>query len=374
MARILGRRGRDSNGVPINNLSIVSRSSLADSDNGITTNPASSNWQDIQPERVWYNTGGPGQLYGEWVAKPLDNWMLDPNGIATGVLNKGWRALILIKRGFGKPDDKAEKKGYDPATTNSPRVDKKKSNRESEVSRGKEIEDILSRNIYRLTGESRPSGDVFRFIGKDNLDQLPYKESDTHKSFKRWSRDNNNQIIIYNTSATPYEYIALQTRPLQVDFKGETSWATIKSMGRNTPIYQYTGAEDTLQFNISWYSTDLSNPDEVVNKCRLLESWSKSNGYLTAPPVLQIQWGNKEDYHMLVNHDYILISTTYSLKNFNNGARRRGDRNTWESYNLNLWPSIATQELVFKRVSSHNLGYEDILPSEKRALVVKKKT
>lgn len=372
MARILGRKGRDSNGIPINNLGIGSRSSLADFDNGITTNPASSNWQDIQPERVWYNTGVPGQLYGEWVTKPLDNWMLDPNGIATGVLNKGWRSLILIKRGFGKPNDDAlKKKKDDPA--NGHRVDKKKLTRDDEVANGKEVN--IGANTYRLTGESKPSGEVFRFIGTDNLDQLPYKESETHQSFKNWLSENNNQIIIYNTSATPYEYIVLQTRPLQVDFKGETSWATIKSMGRNTPIYQYTGAEDTLQFNISWFSTDLNNPDEVVNKCRLLELWSKSNGYLTAPPVLNIQWGNNSDYHMLVNHDYILISATYSLKNFNNGARVKiKNSNEWEQHNLNLWPSIATQELVFKRVSSHNLGYEDILPSDKRSLVVKKNT
>lgn len=372
MARILGRKGRNSNGAPINNLDIGDRTSLQDFHEGISTSTPKTDWTNIQPERVWYNTGQVGELYGKWVTKPLDNWMLDPDGIATGVLNKGWRSMILINRGIGRPNDDAlKKRKYDPAKS-SKRVDKKRQDRESEVIQGKQV--IVDSNTYRLTGQSTHNGQIFRFIGSAiEPDQLPYKDNQTHTQTLNWLREHNNQIIIYNTSATPYEYIVLQNRPTQADFKGETSWATIKSMGRNTPIYQYTGAEDTLQFNISWFCTNRDNPDEVINKCRLLESWSKSDGYKAAPPILNIQWGNNVEDHMLVNHDYILISATYTLRNFNNGAREVVTTGIGRM-DFKLWPAVATQELIFKRVSSGNLTYEDILPSVKKETVIKKKT
>lgn len=62
-------------------------------------------------------------------------------------------------------------------------------------------------------------------------------------------------------------------------------------MGRNVPMYHFTGAEDIIQFNVSWYCNDPENPEEVINKCRLLEAWSKSNGYQAAPPIVKIEWG-----------------------------------------------------------------------------------
>ena len=151
-------------------------------------------------------------------------------------------------------------------------------------------------------------------------------------------------------------------------------------MGRNTPLYQYTGAEDTIQFNISWYCTDINNPQEVVSKCRLLESWTKANGYSAAPPILQIQWGGTEEDNLLVNQDFILISATYSLQNFSSMVRRDLDKyramNT-EGYtetNLKLYPMAATQELIFKRVSSTNLTYDNILPNTQKEKIIKKRT
>lgn len=46
-----------------------------------------------------------------------------------------------------------------------------------------------------------------------------------------------NEVRIYNMTANPTQYITLQNRPPELDFRGETTWATIKSMGRNTPMY-----------------------------------------------------------------------------------------------------------------------------------------
>lgn len=167
-----------------------------------------------------------------------------------------------------------------------------------------------------------------------------------------------NEVRIYNMSANPTQYITLQNRPPELDFRGETTWATIKSMGRNTPMYHFTGAEDIIQFNVSWFSTTLDNPEEVINKCRLLEAWTKANGYQAAPPIIQIEWG---DSGIFENHYYILTSATYTLKNFQNGYRIRVPGKPATFGNGKLLPAAATQELIFKRVSAYNLSYGDLL-------------
>lgn len=168
-----------------------------------------------------------------------------------------------------------------------------------------------------------------------------------------------NKVIIFNNNNSPYQYIELQNRPPQVQFQGESTWAVIKSMGRNTPMYHYVGAEEVIQMNISWYCNDPDNPGEVINKCRLLESWTKADGYTLAPPVLQIGWGSEGD--LFYGRYFILTSATYILSNFNSGYRYR--ERTYGSVpfqNTYLLPYAATQELIFKRVSDHNLTRAEI--------------
>lgn len=169
-----------------------------------------------------------------------------------------------------------------------------------------------------------------------------------------------NKVIIYNLNASPYQYIELQNRPNQIDFRGETTWATIKSMGRNLPMYHYTSAEDIIQFNVSWYCNDPNNDGEVLFKCRLLESWTKGNGFKSSPPILYIQWGSSD---MFANHKYILFSATYSLMDFRNSSLdRRSDPMLARGHGL--YPSRATQELVFKRVSYYNPSWQDYVTSD----------
>lgn len=191
-----------------------------------------------------------------------------------------------------------------------------------------------------------------------------------------------NQVIIYNVTSEAtgtIDFITLQNRPTELEFKPETRWADIKSMGRNNPMYHYLGGEDTLQINTSWWmpgkiGEENFNPYWVINQCRKFESWSKSNGYVSAPPILTIQWGNS---NLFENDYWILTSASYHLSTFNDRTiiiPRRGEKNhaaldgtTWinleeapEVINAGLVPFTATQELIFKRVSSYNLFKADI--------------
>ena len=60
-------------------------------------------------------------------------------------------------------------------------------------------------------------------------------------------------------------------------------------MGRNVPMYHFTGAEDIIQFNVSWYCNDPENPEEVINKCRLLETASERISFRT-PVWIRSVW------------------------------------------------------------------------------------
>lgn len=201
-------------------------------------------------------------------------------------------------------------------------------------------------------------------------------------------------IFIINPSVSPYQYIELQTLPRDISFSPKTSWAVLNSLGRNTPLYHYSGSEDTIQFDISWYSNDKENPQEVVTKCKLLESWSKANGYSASPPILQIYApapvGMFNTSGEIFGTNYILWSAEYKFVNFAgegyhklNRRRRPGlpsnpdfpcsidnegeDRSTWGDSKLGnnllnqLYPTTAIQTLIFKRVSDHNLTHQDII-------------
>jgi hypothetical protein len=285
-------------------------------------------------------------------------------GVTTGPANKLWRGAILLHRATHGPSDGAplstldlpgigkistSTKGY-RGTSHSSKDDPAKPG----YTRKDKLGVFTNGNVITKEAASK--------VGIRMLNPIYGSTADISKYLKKQKivRDKNqysrlNEVIIFNTTSIPYQYITLQNRPTSLEFRGETSWATIKSMGRNNPMYHYTGAEDTLQFNISWYCNDPNNPAEVVNKCRLLESWSKANGYKAGPPVLKIMWGGGE---LFENHLYILTSATYTLGNFNNVCRI-GD----SMVSKKLYPATATQELIFKRVSSTNLMYEDIISS-----------
>lgn len=181
-----------------------------------------------------------------------------------------------------------------------------------------------------------------------------------------------NEIVIANIGVSPAVSLVIQNRPNELRIEPTSTWAAVKSMGRNNPFYFYTGGEDTISFDISWYSVDKENLDDVVNKCRLLESWTRSNGYSAGPPVLNIQWGASG---LFEDDLFILTDASYTLTHFQNSARsgtyqhdefgRRNANTSIQAVDLKLFPACATQSLTFKRVSTSNRIWEDIIPSSK---------
>ena len=172
-----------------------------------------------------------------------------------------------------------------------------------------------------------------------------------------------NDIIIINASVSPYQSITLQNRPNELSIDPKSSWASINSMGRNNPFMMYTGGEDTISFEISWFANDPQHRDEVIWKCKLLESWSKANGYMASPPVLNIKWGASDIFSD--DDFFILESARYTLTNFQDQAKKYGADYGSDLIDLKLVPNCATQTVTFKRVTMANTTHNDIVPLTK---------
>ena len=172
-----------------------------------------------------------------------------------------------------------------------------------------------------------------------------------------------NEIIIINASVSPYQSIILQNRPTELNIDPKSTWVTISSMGRNNPFLMYTGGEDNITFEISWFVNDPQHRDEVIWKCKLLESWSRANGYMASPPVLNIKWGASDIFKD--DDFFILESAKYTLTHFQDQAKKyEADYNS-NFIDLKLNPNCATQQLSFKRVTLANTTHEEIVPLSK---------
>lgn len=303
---------------------------------------------------------------GRYVMQPINDFTSidEVTDITTSELNKLWRAKILLDRVTrpaktgGKasvtPEAKLHKsnirpdRGLNPKTSiteSSMRVDVNQKAREAEVSKK---DNERSKSIVFVE------------------DKTPLSEREVKYTTRSNEALNKKKIQIFNISSNPITYIELQTYPEKVSFQGESSWAVINSMGRNTPMYHFTGAETIIQINISWFCDDPANPADVIAKCKLLEAWSKGNGYISAPPILRLNWCDSE---LFKDELFILTAATYELSNWR-GSVKQYDKKTKKLVlpkgyvDTNLLPAMATQELIFRRVSAHNLTHNDIISPE----------
>ena len=214
-------------------------------------------------------------------------------------------------------------------------------------------------------------------LGKYSEDIYPINESQVKKTDytkgnpARLQRDqyptynNTNKVVIINSSVSPVVKIELQNRPSEISITPTGNWTDVQSMGRNNPYAIYTGGNDTLSMDISWYWDQKEKPEAVLAKCKLLESWSKANGYIASPPVLWIVWGDSDIFS---GQSFVLKTATYKLTGFNSNSltnvydNESGKKTGVEVTNNQLYPTLATQTLVFQRVTSYNITTEDIAP------------
>ena len=304
---------------------------------------------------------------GRYVMQPINDFTsLDQvTDITTSELNKLWRAKILLDRAT-RPAKTGGKASITPEAKlhkNNIRADRGVNSKTGITESSIRVDvNKAAREVEEQQKELQRKETTVSFVE----DNTPLEE----RKIKYDKRNNESltkkRIQIYNISSDPITYLELQTYPEKVSFQGESTWAVINSMGRNTPMYHFTGAESIIQLNISWYCDDPANPADVLAKCKLLEAWSKGNGYISAPPILKLNWGDSE---LFKDELFILTAATYELSNWR-GSVKQYDRKTKELVlpkgyvDTNLLPAMATQELIFRRVSATNLTHGDIISQE----------
>lgn len=304
-----------------------------------------------------------GKPVGKVINKVSD---LQDHRVFQSPVTKAWRALILAHRA-GSPMNKVLKESKD--------LDRLSKEQNEHIagktfSKAQESSEWYQHRIQA----TKPTGELDQVKARKDLED---KKEDFTLSNQQTLEDIiknkiRNDIVIANLQSSPAVSIVIQNRPDSLTVEPTSTWATVRSMGRNNPFYYYTGGEDTISFDISWYANDPEHRDEVINKCRLLESWTRADGYSTAPPNLRIQWGASG---LFEDDLFILYSASYKLTHFQNAVRfptrlahdKYGTRveATPAPVNLGLYPNYATQTLVFKRVSTKNRTWEDIIPSSK---------
>lgn len=137
------------------------------------------------------------------------------------------------------------------------------------------------------------------------------------------------------------EKIFFQNIPGEIDYDPQSNWNVVASPGRNTPLYQYTGAEDTISMTLSWYS-DVESRQDVLKKCKMMEALSKNNGYDEKPHLVALMFGD-----LFRGARFIVEKAPYKLSMF---SRPHG-----------MLPQLATTELTLKRVNENNRSRADIL-------------
>ena len=130
------------------------------------------------------------------------------------------------------------------------------------------------------------------------------------------------------------ESLRIQNVPLELDYNPESTFAAISTIGRNNPFYHYTGSEDTLTFDISWYANEASRTD-VIRNCRWLESYTKNDGYVEEPHRVIFSFGE-----LFTGDLWLITAAPYKLSLYHK--------------QFDMMPTLAYQTLTLKRVVETN--------------------
>lgn len=292
-----------------------------------------------------------GKVGGKLTEKVVE---IESAGIFTSPLNKLWRAKILLNR----------------KTSPMPKDDQRKTtvaNNDKNIHYATEDSKSQAQKDNPWVAERHDANVIAKREGR----AVNHIGNNFKIRTEQVSSEVNNQICIINKHTSPPTVLTLQNRPPELNVTPGSTWVAVKSMGRNNPFMMYTGGEDTISFEISWFVSDPTNREEVITKCRLLESWTKADGYNYAPPTLKILWGAS---NLFLDDLFILESAPYKLTNFQNATRssryshnelgQRNPNSATEIIDLKLLPTCATQTLTFKRVSSTNRTHVDIISEE----------
>ena len=148
-------------------------------------------------------------------------------------------------------------------------------------------------------------------------------------------------LIIKDLDDPNLAELKIQFVPKVLEYNIESKFIALASMARNNPLYQYTGSEDTLEFELDWYAED-DNRQDVITKCKFLESLTKNDSFEKPPHRIKLIWGNS----LFSAANWLVVSAPYKLSMF--------------QAHKNMMPQQAYQVVSLKRITNSNSSINQI--------------
>lgn len=147
---------------------------------------------------------------------------------------------------------------------------------------------------------------------------------------------NNLHIIDLDTG----ESLGLQGMPTVINIDPNSKFSAVGSPQRNNPLYIFSGSEDVIEFELSWFTNDPKRID-VIGRCKWLEIATKADGYKGRPHYFRFMWGK-----LFSDSIFHIVSAKYTLSNFDK--------------NFDYLPTTARQTIGLRRVTLTNATHNQI--------------
>lgn len=139
------------------------------------------------------------------------------------------------------------------------------------------------------------------------------------------------------------ERLEIQFVPPIIEGDRVADLGTMKIVGRNNPMYQNVGGEDTLAITLDFYADEESR-QSVIHKVRWLKSLTYTDGGRQPAQRVALVWGD-----LYKNEKWVVARVRERLSNFDAG--------------YGFLPKQAMVDLQLKLAPDTNLTWEDVLPT-----------
>ncbi len=183
-------------------------------------------------------------------------------------------------------------------------------------------------------------GDIINYLHSALTDAYwsNFEDDRSYTALTRTVKDDELAFVVL----LPDNYITMgfQFVPDKLVYNRKADFQSIKVITRNTPKYQYTGGSTTLSLKLDIYAETKSRQD-VIERCRALESLTYTNGYKEAIPHIRLVWGA-----LFRDEVWVVQSVNYELSLF--------------KPDFDFMPQQAYVNITLLRVSENNLTWNDI--------------
>jgi hypothetical protein len=146
---------------------------------------------------------------------------------------------------------------------------------------------------------------------------------------------------VYLINLETLDKIAIQFTPTEISVESTSNDVAIASMGRNHPLYQYTGGDESIEFEIEWVANDEDLMD-VQRGVSWLKANSKNDGYANKKPRVALLWGSE----LFNDAVWIISSCSYTYRLPQKGR--------------DYFFMKAIQRVVLKKVTAGNYTHDDL--------------